>query len=715
MKFKNKYGIFDNEEVEKTLRDNRFTLQQLADRYNLKKFQMVHLLRSMKVDFRNSLGDTRVKNSAITPNMHQLFLGTLLGDSYLVKGSTTSYQVGHSAYKQIDNAFHIAYQLGDFLSGMNVRDVTYQLGKSKAVELWTHHHEKLDIYYNLFYKNGKRVISEDGLQGLNDLGLAYWYMDDGMLKAYNCILCVGDISDNELTMIETFLFERFGLKAHRQVRKEGVWDMAILSESKSAFLHLVTPYIIPSMQYKLGLKKIPNNPFPEEDFEDRHKFDQLWYKYRRFSDSYLKFLLERFTDKQTAEILGVSRNTISLRRTKLNIGTKPKHTKNHLSDEQEQRLQALYVSGKNDYEIAAEMHLSRNRLREWRRNHDVPVQYKRMSLETIFPQPFYKKDWNNLNDDNKNQLIDILTQHYWQRGFPYPLYSIKELECDFQSLKNKDPICTENIIQSGIMGVKICNHFVHSRYSAYRFDRGNPIKITWSDKDYLRKFIKNRLRYFDRCFSDSTIRTGISLKGTTTNFPPIVAKFIYSKFAGEGKILDFSAGFGGRLLGFLANGKGSYEGVDPNQKSIEELMHLADTVCLWAGINRDHIVFHCSPFEDLEFIPDTYDLIFSSPPYFGLEKYSSDLGQSIIRYPEYGEWLEKFWFTTLYKSSVYLKKGGHLVFTLGNYKTFNLKKDTEKFMTSLPLLLIEPQLKISVHNVFQNNEKDEILFIFRKL
>jgi tRNA G10 N-methylase Trm11 len=54
-----------------------------------------------------------------------------------------------------------------------------------------------------------------------------------------------------------------------------------------------------------------------------------------------------------------------------------------------------------------------------------------------------------------------------------------------------------------------------------------------------------------------------------------------------------------------------------------------------------------------------YDLIFTSPPYFDLEKYE---GMEIFKNKD--EFIEKYWRPTIEKAYKYLEKGGHLALNM---------------------------------------------------
>ena len=65
-------------------------------------------------------------------------------------------------------------------------------------------------------------------------------------------------------------------------------------------------------------------------------------------------------------------------------------------------------------------------------------------------------------------------------------------------------------------------------------------------------------------------------------------------------------------------------------------------------------------------LPDTkFDLVFSSPPFFDLEIYSSAKANSLIKYQGAEGWFNGFLMPSLYKACEYLANGGYLVLYMG--------------------------------------------------
>jgi len=163
-----------------------------------------------------------------------------------------------------------------------------------------------------------------------------------------------------------------------------------------------------------------------------------------------------------------------------------------------------------------------------------------------------------------------------------------------------------------------------------------------------------------------------------SNFAPIVAKTIYEKYCPieNAKILDWSAGFGGRLIGAMSS-KFNYDyvGVDPSTKAVEGLNKLIDFLNVR---NRAKIIQ--KPFEDCDSDLENnyFDFSFTSPPYFNKELYSEEETQSYVRYPEIEKWRVGFLLASFKILMKKLKEGAFSLINIVNISDRGKEIDLEK-------------------------------------
>jgi hypothetical protein len=264
--FHNKYGEFSKNKLESQLINEHLTVKRLGILYDLNESQIIHVLRTLKITFRNKLENTRVIVFKIIPMMHQVLLGTLLGDGYM-RGNNI-YGLGHSI-NQMDYFYNVAENLNQLTSSISYKEC--KLGKS--LELFTHHHSSLIPYFNRFYTKGKekKFFTEESAYDLEPIGLAYWFMDDGKFDEYGFYLCVGNITQEEGTVLVNLLKNKFNLSSNMQIhdKNKGYHNIYIKAESRSHFISLIEPYIPDSMKYKLIGEPYPILKNPSEII-DRH-------------------------------------------------------------------------------------------------------------------------------------------------------------------------------------------------------------------------------------------------------------------------------------------------------------------------------------------------------------------------------------------------------------------------------------------------------------
>jgi hypothetical protein len=146
------------------------------------------------------------------------------------------------------------------------------------------------------------------------------------------------------------------------------------------------------------------------------------------------------------------------------------------------------------------------------------------------------------------------------------------------------------------------------------------------------------------------------------NFRPgLMSGFI--KFLGAKSVLDFSAGWGDRLIGAIAAGV-RYVGVDPNS-----CVHMGyEKIIERFARDANNYKMIKAPFETAELPPETYDLVFTSPPYFDLEIYSTEDTQSTSNFAKLDDWFNNFLMLSLRKAWAVLNNGGHMVIIINNIR-----------------------------------------------
>jgi hypothetical protein len=198
--------------------------------------------------------------------------------------------------------------------------------------------------------------------------------------------------------------------------------------------------------------------------------------------------------------------------------------------------------------------------------------------------------------------------------------------------------------------------------TACRRDCTSPLDY-WNSDNGLRQVISAALALPTGDVCAWSMREAVYSKvKECTNFKPSLAKHVI-KFFGAKKVLDFSAGWGERMLGALAAGVEEYLAFDPNLTL--QAGHSLALRTHGSAQQQQHFAIRYEPFESSNLSPEDFsaDLVFTSPPFFNLEVYTTAehaRGQSIQSHKGVSAWLVKFLFQALKKAWSCLSRGGHM-------------------------------------------------------
>ena len=162
-----------------------------------------------------------------------------------------------------------------------------------------------------------------------------------------------------------------------------------------------------------------------------------------------------------------------------------------------------------------------------------------------------------------------------------------------------------------------------------------------------------------------TLRTMLGLrKYICSQFKPNAAKALYDYFDVK-NVLDFSAGWGDRLAGFYASlNTELYVGLDPRVENHpiyhKQAKYYSELLTMFE--KKKEVFFHAEPAEDFDYSEynDTFDIVFTSPPYFNVERYSYDDTQSWVRYKTINDWNKDFLHKAIEKMWPSIRSGGKL-------------------------------------------------------
>lgn len=177
-----------------------------------------------------------------------------------------------------------------------------------------------------------------------------------------------------------------------------------------------------------------------------------------------------------------------------------------------------------------------------------------------------------------------------------------------------------------------------------------------------KKFIQTMLTYYETTKNARGLKNEYVVLKEVYNicisainiFRPLIAVEVYQRFKPT-RILDFSAGWGGRAVG-AAVCNISYFGIDINKglhdpyNKMSAFLNSNTYSSLINMVIADAVTF------DYSTIVPGYDMVFTSPPYYFIEKYSNNES-----YASKDDMDQKFYIPTFSNTFKHLLPGGHFV------------------------------------------------------
>ena len=174
-----------------------------------------------------------------------------------------------------------------------------------------------------------------------------------------------------------------------------------------------------------------------------------------------------------------------------------------------------------------------------------------------------------------------------------------------------------------------------------------------------KKFISNMLKYYEDVKNKNKTKNNYIVLKEVYNicisainiFRPLVAMEIYAKYKPKG-VLDFTCGWGGRLVGACALNIPNYIGIDVNTNLLNSYLEMKS---FFNNISETNVDIFFENAANFDYSKIKYDMVLTSPPYYFLEKYSNNEAYNNSK----KEMKDKFYIPVFSNTYKYLQEGGH--------------------------------------------------------
>ena len=236
---------YRNEKVTKDifeLSNTGYSIAEISEKLNLDQRLVEWTLSRNIVDNEYILNDIEF----------QVFLGCLLGDGSISKGSHTSRFCFTHSEKQKEYGIWKSSMLKNVMMLYTSFDRIVRFDKRTNREYiaycsWTKHLKFLKRYRDKWYINGIKRIQKDDLFKLDALGLAIWFQDDGYKCASGYYISTLCFPYEDILIVKDYFHEKWGIEVKVQKNNE----IYIPAKYRDRFTKIIKPYIHDVCKYKL--------------------------------------------------------------------------------------------------------------------------------------------------------------------------------------------------------------------------------------------------------------------------------------------------------------------------------------------------------------------------------------------------------------------------------------------------------------------------------
>lgn len=283
--------VIEKEKLEKLYIDMDKTTYQISNDLNCSRKTVSNFLKRYGIKIkRYKRKYSEYYNQKLTDLQKNLLIGSLLGDGCVAKHHNS----GENKCRFIE--CHSIKQLGylefkkNILSNFIFNKIRYidnsknkSFGNGISVTFETVLHKEFDYFYDMFYKNNKKIVPN---LNLTPFSLAIWYYDDGSLSFDNeksvkpkIKLHTEGFDDNSINNCQKILNDSFGISSF-VVNNKGYKIISLNTTETEKMISIVKDIKIPCMAYKL----FSYNPVETEN-ESSRTLELKYYNVNTFGSS----------------------------------------------------------------------------------------------------------------------------------------------------------------------------------------------------------------------------------------------------------------------------------------------------------------------------------------------------------------------------------------------------------------------------------------------
>ncbi len=191
----------------------------------------------------------------LAPYQYSVVIGLLLSDGWIIFASKTNKNARLGFKQSLARSYYVWFvfnQLSHYCSSYPIVTSGIRAGnRFYGLQIYTRSMPCITELRFLFYPAGVKIVPHNIYELLTPVALAHWIMGDGSAKSHGLILCTDSYSIEDTIRLINVLIIRYRLECTFRVHRTNQYRIYIRQPSMPSLLNIVSPYMHPSMLYKL--------------------------------------------------------------------------------------------------------------------------------------------------------------------------------------------------------------------------------------------------------------------------------------------------------------------------------------------------------------------------------------------------------------------------------------------------------------------------------
>lgn len=185
------------------------------------------------------------RKAKLTRRQKQIVIGSMLGDAHLVATTRRfAFRINHGITQK-------EYVDWKYFELENLTNSSPRICNEKVYYFRSVSHPFFNSLRNKFYCGRLKILPNDLEKWLTPLSLSAWFMDDGAREGRQVRINTQSFSLVENKRLIRILEAKLGISVTIN-RDKDRFRLRVKDQSMDKFRKLVSPYLLPSMRYKLS-------------------------------------------------------------------------------------------------------------------------------------------------------------------------------------------------------------------------------------------------------------------------------------------------------------------------------------------------------------------------------------------------------------------------------------------------------------------------------